>query len=82
MNFQVSNTSDGYIVEAYVVNDFNSLIGSWRPLRNFGDRQGDAIEFRDIDCPNLTNSVLAALIRSFDKDTRYIRVNGSKFIKQ
>lgn len=51
MQFQVSNTPDGYIVEANVVTDFNSLIGSWRPLRNFGDRQGDAIAFRDIDCP-------------------------------
>lgn len=82
MQFQVSNTPDGYIVEAYVVTDFNSLIGNWRPLRNFGDRQGDAIAFRDIDCPKLTNAVLAVLIRSFNKDAKYIRVNGSKFIKQ
>lgn len=82
MNFQVSNTSDGYIVEVYIVTDFNSLIGSWRPLRNFGGRQGDAIEFKNIDCQNLSNAFINVLIKNFDKASKYIRVNGSKFIKQ
>lgn len=82
MKFQVSNTHDGYIVKVYIVNDFSGLAGNWRPLRNFGDRQGDAIDFKNIDCPNLSNAVINMLIKNFDKDTKYIRVNSSKFIKQ
>ena len=79
MKFQVSNTHDGYIVEVDIL---ANLSWCWKSLRNFGDRQGDAIDFKNIDCPNLSNAVINMLIKNFNKDTKYIRVNSSKFIKQ
>lgn len=82
MQFQISNTPQGYVVEAYVIDDPNSLRGHWHPLRNFGDRQGDAIAFRDFDAPQLPDAHIRALIKAYNPETKYIRVNGQKFIKQ
>lgn len=82
MQFQIRNTPQGYVVEAHVIDDPNGLLGHWHPLRNFGDRQGDAIAFRDFDCPQLTDAHIRALIRAYNPETKYIRVNGRKFIKQ
>lgn len=79
--FQVNNTIDGYVVEVFIPND-NSLRGYWFPLRNFGDRQGDAIAFRDWDCPKLTDLQIKALINRYDRAVKYERVSASKFVKQ
>lgn len=49
--FQISNEPWGYVVEVYWP-DWDG-IERWLPLRNFGDRQGDALSYRDIDCPDL-----------------------------
>lgn len=80
MQFQVNNTPGGYVVEAYVKE--GPSFGRWYPLRNFGDRQGDAFAFRDFDCPSLPDTTIRALIRTYNAATKYIRVNGQKFIKQ
>lgn len=81
MQFQINNTPDGYVVEAFTQGpDFPG--DYWQPLRNFGDREGDAKCFRDFDCPNLTDTQLRALIRAYNPETKYIRVNGRNFIKQ
>lgn len=73
--FQVGNTSDGYVVSCY--HDCH-----WHPLRNFGDRQGDARIFMESDCPKLPLQHLRLLERAYDKNTKYIRETSQRFRKQ
>jgi len=76
MNFQISNTPDGYVVEWYDGDH-------WHPLRNFGDRQSDAIEFKTTDCPRLDDWNLKALVKRYDPSVKYKRLkNGRMFVKQ
>lgn len=75
MNFSICNSHDGYIVMAEVEDRI------WKPLRNFGDRQGDAIMFRDYDCPKLNDSQIKILVREYSVDKRYKRLSGRKFVK-
>ena len=79
MIFQVENTPCGYIVSAYVMDD--NGYGQWHRLRNFGDRQGDAIESRSWDCPNLSDTQLRMLIKNFDINVKYKRISSTKFTK-
>ena len=78
--FQVSSEPWGYVVEAY----FPDTDGCerWQPLRNFGDRQGDAIDFRDIDCPELSDANIKALISRYDWKTCYARYKKNVYYKQ
>ena len=82
MQFQVAERNGDYIVEAYVIDDPNSLRGHWFPLRNFGDHQGDAISFKEYDCPRLDDFHLRALIKNYNPAVRYSRISGTKFTKQ
>lgn len=81
MNAQVENTEHGYIVSVWcdLKHDGNFR---WHKLRNFGDRQGDAFVFRDIDVPQLRDTDLCILIKNFDITRKYIRINERKFILQ
>lgn len=72
MMFQVENNPEGYVVSCY--HDAH-----WHPLRNFGDRQGDAFAFRDWDCPHLSDTHIRMLERAYSKDKRYIRHSSTKF---
>ena len=51
----------------------------WYSLRNFGDRQGDSIVFKEFDCPNLTDAQVRMLINNFDKNRKYIRIDSRHF---
>lgn len=82
MQFQVAERNGDYIVEAYVIEDHNSLRGYWHPLRNFGEHQGDAIAFKEYDCPRLDDFRLRALIKNYNPAVRYSRISGTKFTKQ
>ena len=64
--FQVENLPEGYVVSCY--HDWQ-----WHSLRNFGDRQGDAICFRDYDCPKLDDTHIRMLEKAYSKEKRYIR---------
>lgn len=75
MLFQVENTSHGYVVSCYY--DMH-----WCPLRNFGDRQGDAIDFKIYDCPRLEDNIIRALIKRYDADVRYSRLCPGRFKKE
>ena len=75
MMYQVENTPCGYVVICYY--DLH-----WHPLRNFGDRQGDAFAFRDWDCPHLSDTQIKMLERAYNKDRKYIRVSSTKFMLQ
>ena len=80
-DFQIENTRDGFVVSAFVCDTPNTN-REWKPLRNFGDRQSDAILFKNEDCPRLNEFNLKSLINRYDRATKYIRVNNRKFIKQ
>ncbi len=80
MMFEVCSTDKGYVVEVFWPDKDGNR--HWEPLRNFGDRQGDAIEFRDIDCPDLEDAVIRTLIKRYDPDVKYIRVENNRFYKQ
>lgn len=77
--FQVREENGDYIVDAYIIEDHNSLRGYWHPLRNFGERQGDAICFKEYDCPKLEDSQLKMLVKSYNNERKYIRINGRQF---
>lgn len=72
MMFQVENNPEGYVVSCY--HDLQ-----WHPLRNFGERQGDAFAFRDWDCPNLSDAHIRMLEKAYSKERRYIRHSATKF---
>lgn len=78
--FQISNEPWGYVVEAYYPDKDGTE--RWLPLRNFGDRQGDAIDFRDIDCPELTDVLIRGLINRYNPQVRYVRHRKHVFFKQ
>ena len=80
MMFQIAERNGDYIVEAYIIEDPNSTRGYWHPLRNFGPRQGDAICFRDYDCPKLSDSEINALVKAYNVDRRYSRKKAGQFI--
>lgn len=80
-DFQVENTPEGYVVSA-CVSQPPSEYKTWRPLRNFGDRQGDAIRFKTLDCPKLNEFSLKNLINDYNSKVKYIRVNSRKLKKQ
>lgn len=74
------NYNDGYEV-AVQMEDERGLL-RWLPLRNFGDREGDAKCFKYWDCPKLTGTQLRMLIKRFDRNVKYERINGRRFVKQ
>lgn len=65
--------NDGYEV-CVVKADEDGCIRT-HPLRNFGQRQGDAMLFKLHDCPRLEWSRLNAFIKSYDPKKKYERVN-------
>lgn len=79
MLFAVNNTADGYVVEAYMREE--NGCGHWYPLRNFGDREGHAKEFANIDCPKLTDIQLRQLAKRYDKSFVYKRVSSVRFLR-
>lgn len=80
MMFQVSNEPHGYVVEAYLM-DHDGGNRHWVPLRNFGDRQGDARDYMEIDCPELNDAQIAAVARMYRPNVKYKRVNKHRFAK-
>jgi hypothetical protein len=69
---------NGYVVTAMVHDGFGYR--REKPLRKFR-YQGDAMVFRDHDCPKLTEGQISALIRLYDPDTIYHRISENKFVK-
>lgn len=74
------NYRDGYEVCVLMADDRG--LARWKPLRNFGDREGDAKAYKYIDCPDLTDTQLRMLIKRFDRSIKYQRINGRKFVRQ
>lgn len=79
MMAQIENTPDGYIVGVYL-RDGNGY-GQWHRLRNFGDRQGDAIEFREYDLPGFTDQQINLFIKTFNISQKYMRKTKGRYVK-
>lgn len=79
MEFAI-NWNEGYEVAVLMV--YEGGIRRWRPLRNFGDRQGDAKAFKYLDCPDLSDTQIRMLVKNFDRNVKYERINGRKFLRQ
>jgi len=80
MMFQICNMPHGYVVEAHIMD--SDGVFRWHPLRNFGDRQGDARAFMEYDCRELEDNVIRALIRRYDPIVKYIRFGKNRFNMQ
>ena len=78
MMAQIEHTPDGYIVGVYL-RDGNGY-GQWHRLRNFGDRQGDAIAFREYDLPTFSNQQIELFIKTFDARTTYMRNEKGRYV--
>jgi hypothetical protein len=74
------NWNDGY--EVCVLMEDERGLRRWLPLRNFGDRQGDARIFKEVDCPDLTDTQIRMLVKRFDRNVKYERINKRKFVRQ
>lgn len=72
MIYQVRNSQEGYVVEVYYES-------RWYPIRNFGNRQGDARLFAYSDTENLSELQVRMLIKNYKKDRIYIRINSRTF---
>lgn len=77
---QIENTPDGYIVGVYLRD--GTGYGRWYRLRNFGNRQGDAIAFREYDLPTFTDQQIKLFIKTFDINAQYLRIAKNKYIKR
>lgn len=77
---QIESTEYGYIVGVYLTE--GNGYGHWVRLRNFGDRQGDAICFRDYDLPKLSDTELRMLAKSFSIEKKYYRAGSRRYITQ
>lgn len=74
------NWNDGYEVGVTMVNELGYF--RYHPLRNFGDHQGDAKIFKEVDCPKLTDMQLKLLIKNYDPKVKYRRINDKRFVRE
>lgn len=74
------NFDDGYVVAVLMIGEYGFL--KYHPLRNFGERQGDAKIFKEVDCPKLSDSQIRMLIKNYSPNVKYIRVSGKKFVSE
>lgn len=49
-----------------------------KPLRKFKE-QGDAMVFKLHDCPKLTDLQIKALVRMYDKNKKFVRIDERHF---
>lgn len=80
MEFAI-NYLNGYNV-CLVAYDENWKRKRFFPLRNFGEHQGDARIYKEVDCPSLTDAQLRMLIKSYRNSTIYKRINSKRFVKE
>lgn len=73
----VINYNRGYEVGVVMVGEDGYL--RTYPLRNFGQRQGDAMMFRQHDCPRLSMLQIKSLINRYDPSTKYNRIDENTF---
>ena len=72
------NWDDGYIVTCTRIWEDGNYTS--KPLRKFKE-QGDAIVFKQHDCPHLSELQLKGLVKQYNPNDMYIRINERKFRK-
>ncbi len=77
MQFAI-NWNNGYVICVLMKNERGFM--QWFPLRNFGEHQGDAKLFKYADCPELTDNQIRMLIKNYNPDVIYKRINSRRFI--
>lgn len=75
----VLNYNQGYEVGVVMENESGYL--QTFPLRNFGNRQGDAKMYQLHDCPMLTIYEIKMLIKRYNPADKYERINRRCFIR-
>ena len=69
----------GYVVTAMVWDDtFGFRVE--KPLRKFRE-QGDALIFRESDCPHLSEFQIRAFVKMYNPKVIYKRVSSKRFVK-
>ena len=74
------NWNDGYEVTVLMADEHGYL--RYFPLRNFGEHQGDARIFKEVDCPKLTDAQIRMLIKNYDPKVKYKRISGTRFVRE
>lgn len=72
MEARIIKENGDYVVYAEIISPDGYT--TFKPLRNFGCRQSDAIEYRDIDLKDVKESRINFLIKTYKPDVRYKRV--------
>lgn len=52
----------------------------WHPLRAFGYHQGDAMAFKELDCPTLSHGHLRQLAKLYNPTKIWRRIRSNKFV--
>lgn len=76
----VLNYNEGYEVCVVMCNERGQL--TTMPLRNFGDRQGDAKIYQEHDCPHLSLEQVKSLAKGFKRSVKYKRISERRFVKE
>ena len=77
----VLNYNEGYEVGAVIWSEQYGRLHTV-PLRNFGERQGDAKIFQLCDCPRLTMEQVKALAKRYDRNIKYQRISERQFKRE
>lgn len=80
MIFQVRIENDCYVVDGYFTIG-NETIQHWHPLRKF-DFEGDAIAFKNWDCPDFGWGMLVMLAKNYDKNSIYQRLDKNRYLRR
>ena len=55
-------------------------IRRWHPLRAFGWHQGDAMAFKEFDCPTLGHAHLRQLAKLYKPTNIWRRISSTRFV--
>lgn len=69
MEARIFKENGDYVVYAEIISPDGYT--TFKPLRNFGCRQSDAIEYRDSDLKDVTEPRLNMLIRTYNPKVKY-----------
>lgn len=73
------NYENGYVV-CLVAFDINWGRKRFFRLRNFGEHQGMARIYKEVDCPSLSYAHLQLLIKNYTPNRIYKRISSSRFV--
>lgn len=78
MTFGIENTEDGFVVTFLLRQADGSEY--WLPLKNFGDREGDAKAFKQYDLPKFTIAELELMVKHYNPAKKYKRIDFRRYV--